>query len=102
MKHEIRRNAAHVMFPVVIVAALMAGCSGKIASPIAQRCSDTLELAEKEMNKTDAEGVRDSVSLTKAAYLITAATAQKQFERYEGCLDKAQRALEYIHDARKR
>jgi len=81
--------------------ALLAACSGRIATASAQQCSDTLKLAEAELDKAKADGLGEAVSITKAAGLIVAAATQKQFEKYEGCLDKAQRARAYIADAQR-
>lgn len=87
-------------FIVVIAAvALIAGCSGRIASSIAQECSDQLDLANAEMEKAKADGFGEALSMTKAASLLAAAAVQKQFERYDGCVDKAKRARAYIADA---
>lgn len=88
---------------IIAVAALaVGGCSGRIASSVAQNCSEELSLAEAEMDRAKADGLSEAVSISKAAALITAAAVQKQFEKYEGCIEKAQRARAYIADARKR
>lgn len=87
---------------VLMLAALAFGCSGRIASDIAQQCSEELNAADAELNKAQADGLGGAVSVTKAAALIVAAAAQKQFEKYEGCLDKARRARAFIADANKK
>jgi len=81
---------------------LMTGCSGRIATTEAQRCSEELSAAENELDKAQGDGLGAAVSVTKAASLIAAAAIQKQFEKYEGCLDKAQRARAFIADANRK
>jgi hypothetical protein len=83
----------------VVLVALTVGCSARIASSVAQECSDQLNLAEAELNKAQAEGLGEAVSITKAASLLAAAAVQKQFEAYAGCIDKSQRARAFIADA---
>lgn len=87
---------------VIAVTVLAAGCSAQIASDIAQQCSEELNAADAELNKAQADGLGGAVSVTKAAGLIAAAAVQKQFEKYEGCLDKARRARAFIADANKK
>jgi hypothetical protein len=90
-------------FPIAItVVVLMAGCSGGIATSEGQRCSEELSAAEAELDKAKADGLGDAVSISKAAGLITAAAVQKQFEKFECCIDKAQRARAFIADAKKK
>lgn len=84
------------------LAVVLTGCSGMIGSDVAKQCSEQLSAAEAELNKAKADGLGEAVSVTKAASLIGAAAVQKQFEKYEGCADKAQRARAYIADAAKR
>jgi uncharacterized protein YceK len=86
----------------VAVAALASGCSSQIGSDIAQQCTEELSAANAELDKAQADGFGGAVSVTKAASLIAAAAIQKQFEKYEGCLDKAQRARAFIADANKK
>jgi hypothetical protein len=86
----------------VTVATLLAGCSARISSDAAQQCSEGLSAAQAELEKAQADGIGDAVSLTKAASLLTAAAVQKQFEKYPNCVDKVQRARAYIADARRR
>ena len=86
---------------VIAIATPLTACSGRIGTGIAQQCSDTLALAEKELDQAKAEGFGGAVSITKAAGLIVGAATQKQFERYEGCIDKAERARAYIADAQR-
>jgi hypothetical protein len=89
-------------FILISFAVLVGACSGRIASGIAQECSDQLNLAEAELNKAKADGLGEAVSITKAASLLAAAAVQKQFEKYEGCVDKSQRARAFIADAQRK
>jgi len=86
---------------VLLIVSLLTACSGRIASGVAQACSDELDAAEVELNKAKADGLGEALTITKAASLITAAAFQKQIERYQSCLDKAHRARAYIEDARR-
>ncbi len=89
---------------ILVTAALVlvTGCSGMIGSDIAKNCSEELSLAEAELDRARADGLGEAVSIGKAAGLITAAAVQKSFEKYEGCVDKAQRARAFIADAQKK
>jgi uncharacterized protein YceK len=97
------KNMAYRVVPLSVLAAcsLLAGCSSRISSDLAQECSQGLSQAEAEMQKAKADGLGDAVSLGKAAGLLTAAAIQKQFEKYPNCIDKVQRARAYIADARR-
>ncbi len=87
---------------IIFIAAISAGCSGLISSDISQQCSEMLAAAETDLDNAKAGGLSDAVSISKAAGLITAAAVQKQFEKYEGCVDKAQRARAFIADTVKK
>jgi hypothetical protein len=80
----------------------LAACSGKIATPAGQECSETLRLAEKEYEEANTESLRGSLEMIKAANLMSQASFQKQFEKFEGCIDKARRARIYIEEAKKK
>ncbi|NQD92923.1 hypothetical protein HP532_09710, partial [Pseudomonas sp. CrR25] len=47
-----------------------------------------------------AEGFAGTVSYSKALSLLTAAKTQQQFEAYEGCTSKSERARFYIRESR--
>ena len=89
-------------FAVFFFSAFTVACSGMISSEISQQCTETLAAAEADLDKAKADGLSDAVSISKAAGLIAAAAVQKQFEKYEGCVDKAQRARAFIADTVKK
>jgi len=95
-------TATRLMVPAML-AALLGACSGKIATPKGQECSEALRLAEKEYDEaSNNESLKGSLELIKAANLMTQASFQKQLEKFPGCIDKARRARIYIEEARKK
>lgn len=88
---------------LVTLAVLLGACSGKIATPKGQECSETLRLTEKEYDEaSNNESLKGSLELIKAANLMTQASFQKQIEKFDGCIDKARRARVYIEEAKKK
>lgn len=85
-----------VLIPVMAV--LLAGCAGK--TQFRDSCANQLDSAWKELSLAEAEGFAGTVSYSKALSLLTAAKTQQQFEAYEGCTSKAQRARFYIRESR--
>lgn len=63
---------------------------------LASKCETMLSAAEKELSEAKAKGLVSGVSLTKATALIGAARIQQQFDKYPNCINKAERAIEYI------
>ena len=95
-------NAYVSRLAVLLIAALsLAGCGGRIATPVGQQCSDGLRVANKELEEANAKGFGGHVDLVKAANLLAAASVQEQFEKFEGCVDKVRRARIYIREAQK-
>ena len=82
--------------PLLVV--LLAGCAGKTA--YRDSCAAELDAAWKEQSLAEAEGFAGTVSYSKALSLLTAAKTQQQFEAYEGCVSKAERARFYIRESR--
>jgi hypothetical protein len=80
---------------------LLAGCSGRVGTNIGQQCSEGLRLANKELEDAQAKGLGGHVNLIKAANLLAGASVQQQFEKFEGCVDKVNRARIYIQEAQK-
>jgi len=80
---------------------LLAGCSGRVGTDVAQQCSEGLDAAMAELNKAKADGFGEAVEVTKAASLLAAASVQKQFEKYPNCVDKVRRARAYLADIRR-
>lgn len=62
-------------------------------------CEHLLKQAEHAMADAKARGLGGAVEITKAAGLITAARIQQQFKKYPNCIDKAHRAIKFIHRA---
>ncbi len=76
----------------------LAGCAGKTA--YRENCADQLDAAWKELDLAKAEGFAGTVSYSKALTLLTGAKTQQQFEAYEGCTSKAEKARFYIRESR--
>ncbi|HKM27953.1 MAG TPA: hypothetical protein VJY57_11015 [Thiopseudomonas sp.] len=83
---------------VPLVALLLAGCAAKTNHR--SSCAQELDAAWKELDIAKVEGFAGSVSYSKALTLITGAKTQQQFEAYEGCTRKAQKARFYIKESR--
>lgn len=76
----------------------LVGCAGKTAHRDA--CANQLSAAWQELDLAEAEGFSGTVSYSKALALLTGAKTQQQFEAFEGCARKAQKARFYIRESR--
>ncbi|CAE6921450.1 MULTISPECIES: hypothetical protein [Pseudomonas] len=85
-----------ICLPLLAVA--LTGCAGKTV--YRDTCANQLDAAWKELSIAEAEGFAGTVSYSKALSLLTAAKTQQQFEAYEGCTSKAERARFYIRESR--
>ncbi|MFI8746842.1 hypothetical protein ACIGKL_16980 [Pseudomonas sp. NPDC077186] len=81
-----------------LLALALSGCAGKTV--YRDTCANQLDAAWKELSIAEAEGFAGTVSYSKALSLLTAAKTQQQFEAYEGCTSKAERARFYIRESR--
>ena len=81
-----------------LLAMMLTGCAGKTV--YRETCANQLDAAWKELSIAEAEGFAGTVSYSKALSLLTAAKTQQQFEAYEGCVSKAERARFYIRESR--
>lgn len=86
---------------LVSIAALTAACSGRIASDQAVQCSEGLKTAYGELEDAKVKGFSGTLAWSKAASLLTAASVQKEFEKYPNCVDKVERARLYIREAQR-
>ncbi len=82
--------------PLAVV--MLAGCAAK--TNYRSNCAQQLDAAWAELDIAKAEGFAGTVSYSKALTLITAAKTQQQFEAYQGCGSKAQKARFYISESR--
>lgn len=77
-------------------------CAGQPSQPgLANRCETGLEQAHRELDLAKAKGFSGTVEWAKAASLLSAATVQKQFEKYPNCVEKVKRARYYIRESQK-
>ena len=83
---------------VPLIALALAGCAGKTA--YRDSCGSGLDAAWHELDLAKAEGFAGTVSSSKALSLLTAAKTQQQFEGFEGCTKKAEKARFYIRESR--
>ncbi|MDH4608633.1 hypothetical protein [Pseudomonas sp. BN102] len=81
-----------------LMALLLVGCAGKTA--YRDSCAAELDAAWKELDLAKVEGFSGTVSYSKALSLLTAAKTQQQFESFEGCTNKAEKARFYIRESR--
>ncbi|HHX35689.1 MAG TPA: hypothetical protein GX719_10500 [Gammaproteobacteria bacterium] len=83
---------------LLLIMVMLAGCAAK--TNYRSTCAQQLDAAWKELDIAKAEGFAGTVSYSKAFTLITGAKAQQQFEAYEGCSRKAEKARFYIRESR--
>jgi hypothetical protein len=83
---------------VPLVALALSGCAGKTA--YRDSCATQLDTAWQELDLAKAEGLAGTVSYSKALSLLTGAKTQQQFEAFEGCNNKADKARFYIRESR--
>ncbi|MBH9343262.1 hypothetical protein I5K76_15860 [Pseudomonas aeruginosa] len=81
-----------------VLALTLAGCAGQTADR--ENCAAPRDAAGKERALAKAEGFAGTVSYSKALTLLTGAKTQQQFEAYEGCTSKAEKARFYIRESR--
>ncbi len=83
---------------LALFALLLSGCAAKTTAR--DSCANQLDAAWQELDLAKAEGFTGTVSYAKALSLLTAAKTQQQFEAYQGCTRKAERARFYIRESR--
>ncbi|MDH4569630.1 hypothetical protein E8E95_23380 [Pseudomonas sp. BN414] len=83
---------------VPLIALLLVGCAGNTVHR--SSCASELDAAWQELDLAKAEGFSGTVSYSKALSLLTAAKTQQQFEAFEGCTNKAEKARFYIRESR--
>ncbi|WP_237260717.1 hypothetical protein [Thiomicrorhabdus immobilis] len=84
------------MLIVSLFTFLMVGCAGTPNTSLAMQCENGLNIAYKELDYAKTNGFDGTVEYTKAASLLGAAKIQQQFGKYPNCIDKVERAREYI------
>jgi recombinational DNA repair protein RecT len=84
---------------LVLAVILLPACAAQSVGR--DSCATHLNAAWRELDIAKAEGFAGTVSYGKALGLLTGAKSQQAFERYEGCIDKADRARFYIAESRK-
>jgi hypothetical protein len=87
---------AWICLPLFVV--VLAGCAGKTG--YRDSCANQLDSAWQELDLAKAEGFAGTVSYSKALSLLTGAKTQQQFEAFEGCTQKAEKARFYIRESR--
>lgn len=87
---------AWICLPLFVV--VLAGCAGKTG--YRESCASQLDSAWQELDLAKAEGLAGTVSYSKALSLLTGAKTQQQFEAFEGCTQKAEKARFYIRESR--
>jgi hypothetical protein len=87
-----------IVLPALALGVALSGCAGKLQNR--DGCAYALDAAWKELDLAKAEGFAGTVSYSKALSLITAAKTQQQFEAYDGCVRKAEKARFYIRESR--
>lgn len=80
-----------------LVLALLAGCTqdrGDVGRK--HECAANLDAGYNALNNAEAGGLSGTVAWSKAASLLAAAKVQQQFEEYQNCALKAQKARRYL------
>jgi hypothetical protein len=96
---KINLPAPFAALAVMAVSLLVISCSGRIATEQGQQCSEGLRVAYEELDFAKARGFSGTVAWSKAASLLSAASVQKEFEKYPNCLEKVTRARAYIKES---
>lgn len=78
---------------------LISGCEVNPASQSARQCNDGVKQAYKELNIAKVNGFSGTVEYTKAATLLTGASIQYEFGKYNNCINKVQRARRFIKNS---
>lgn len=86
------------MIALTLLALVISGCAGKTSYRTS--CGNHLDAAWRELDIAKAEGFAGTVSYSKALSLLTGAKTQQQFEAFEGCTSKAEKARFYIRESR--
>ncbi|PBQ20105.1 hypothetical protein CCL08_07625 [Pseudomonas congelans] len=87
---------ALICLPLLVL--VLAGCAGKTGHR--DSCATQLDAAWHELDLAKAEGFAGTVSYSKALSLLTGAKTQQQFEAFEGCTEKSEKARFYIRESR--
>ena len=87
-----------VFFLFLII--LISGCKTNPSSASARQCQQDLKQANKELNFSKSEGFSGTVEYTKAVTLLTGAAIQYEFGKYPNCINKAERARQYIKNSK--
>ncbi|HJW80835.1 MAG TPA: hypothetical protein VJ396_01215 [Acidiferrobacterales bacterium] len=78
---------------------LLSACSHIVDPAKARQCEALLKQASDQLEEAKVKGFGGGVKWTQAAGLLTAAATQQQFERFDGCINKATRAMALIREA---
>jgi hypothetical protein len=80
---------------------ILAGCSqdrGDVG--LRNQCSAGLDAGYRELNRAEADGFSGALTWSKAASLLSVAKVQEQFEEYQNCVLKVQKARRYLREIR--
>lgn len=80
---------------VLILCAALAGCASSVSSDNAA-CRKAIDAASADLERAKAKGFGDFVDVVKASGLIVSATTQRGVEKYQNCIEHAQRARELL------
>jgi uncharacterized protein YceK len=80
---------------VLILLAALAGCASTVSSNNTT-CRDMVDAASADLDRAKAKGFGDFVDVVKASALIVSASAQRSAEKYQGCIEHAQRARDLL------
>lgn len=95
------RTSPMIVVLLAVAGLMLAACGGRIATQSGQECSAQLRIANQELDDAKVKGFSGSVQWIKAAGLLAEANTQLQFEHFDSCISKVQRARAYIHEAQK-
>lgn len=80
---------------VLILLTALAGCASTVSSNHAA-CRDMIDAASADLDRAKSKGLGDFVDVVKASGFIVSATAQRSAEKYQGCIEHAQRARDLL------
>lgn len=89
-------NKSLICLIILVVPFLLIACAGNPNSSLAAQCERGLSVAYKELDYAKSKGFDGTVDYSKAASLLAAAKIQEEFGKYPNCIDKVNRARQYI------
>lgn len=73
----------------------LSGCNTMQINPVAMNCEQGIKRLNRHLKASNIENIQQT-NLSRANSLLVAAQVQHQFAEYPGCVEKVNRAQEYL------